>query len=133
MPRNLRQFWKQLGQLGLLGITANPDFGGTGGSYLDHVIAVEEISRQAHKKTKREKNQYFNLDTIYFYRASASIALSYGAHSNLCVNQIDRNGTEEQKQKYLPKVRKKKFLYFPFSCGNFTTMLPFCFFSVVQR
>lgn len=79
--KDLRNFWKKLGALGLLGITANPDYGGTGGSYLDHCIINEEISR-----------------------ASGSIALSYGAHSNLCVNQISRNGTEEQKQKYLPKL-----------------------------
>lgn len=63
------------------GITVNPEYGGTGGSYLDHVVIMEEISR-----------------------ASGAIALSYGAHSNLCVNQIHRNGTEKQKQKYLPKV-----------------------------
>lgn len=79
--KDLRNFWKKLGALGLLGITANPDYGGTGGTYLDHVIINEEISR-----------------------ASGSIALSYGAHSNLCVNQISRNGTEEQKRKYLPKL-----------------------------
>lgn len=70
-----------MGDLGLLGITARPEYGGTGGSYLDHVIIMEELSR-----------------------ASGSIGLSYGAHSNLCINQIHRNGTEEQKQKYLPKV-----------------------------
>ena len=73
--------WPELGQLGLLGITADPDFGGTGMSYVAHVVALEEISR-----------------------ASASIGLSYGAHSNLCVNQINRNGTPEQKAKYLPKL-----------------------------
>ncbi|XP_057327012.1 isovaleryl-CoA dehydrogenase, mitochondrial [Microplitis mediator] len=78
---DLRSFWKQLGNLGLLGITAHPKYGGTGGSYLDHVIVMEELSR-----------------------ASASIGLSYGAHSNLCINQIHRNGTEEQKLKYLPKL-----------------------------
>ena len=71
--------WAEMGELGLLGITANPDFGGSGMGYLAHVIAMEEISR-----------------------ASASIGLSYGAHSNLCVNQINRWGTDEQKQKYLP-------------------------------
>lgn len=76
-----QDFWKQLGELGTLGITAPPDYGGTGGTYLDHCIIMEEISR-----------------------ASGAIALSYGAHSNLCVNQIRRNGNEEQKQKYLPKV-----------------------------
>lgn len=73
--------WPEMGDLGLLGITANPDFGGSGMSYLAHVVAIEEISR-----------------------ASASIGLSYGAHSNLCVNQINRNGTDEQKTKYLPKL-----------------------------
>lgn len=73
--------WPQMGELGLLGITANPDFGGSGMSYLAHVVAIEEISR-----------------------ASASIGLSYGAHSNLCVNQINRNGTDEQKAQYLPKL-----------------------------
>jgi isovaleryl-CoA dehydrogenase len=73
--------WKQLGQLGLLGITAETEFGGSGMGYLAHTVAIEEISR-----------------------ASASIGLSYGAHSNLCVNQIRRNGTLEQKTKYLPKL-----------------------------
>src|SRR3954447_21486308 len=73
--------WREFGALGLLGITADPDFGGSGMGYLAHVIAVEEISR-----------------------ASASVGLSYGAHSNLCVNQIRRNGTEAQKGKYLPKL-----------------------------
>jgi isovaleryl-CoA dehydrogenase len=66
-----------LGDLGALGITANPDFGGTGGTYLDHCIIMEELSR-----------------------ASGAIALSYGAHSNLCVNQINRNGSDEQKGKH---------------------------------
>lgn len=73
--------WPELGELGLLGVTASPDFGGSGMGYLAHVVAIEEISR-----------------------ASASIGLSYGAHSNLCVNQINRNGTQEQKEKYLPKL-----------------------------
>jgi len=77
----MRDFWKKLGDMGLLGITASPDFGGSGMGYLDHCIVMEEMSR-----------------------ASGAIALSYGAHSNLCVNQIDRNGTEEQKAKYLPKL-----------------------------
>jgi len=67
--------------LGLLGITANSTYGGSDMGYFDHVIAMEEISR-----------------------ASGAVALSYGAHSNLCVNQINRNGTEEQKEKYLPKL-----------------------------
>ncbi|XP_001607123.1 isovaleryl-CoA dehydrogenase, mitochondrial [Nasonia vitripennis] len=77
----LRPFWRELGKLGLLGITVKEDYGGTGGGYLDHVVIQEELSR-----------------------ASAAISLSYGAHSNLCVNQIHRNGTEEQKHKYLPKL-----------------------------
>ncbi|MDX5595559.1 isovaleryl-CoA dehydrogenase [Pseudovibrio sp. SPO723] len=73
--------WPQLGELGLLGVTADPDYGGSGMGYLAHVVAMEEISR-----------------------ASGSIGLSYGAHSNLCVNQINRHGTHEQKTKYLPKL-----------------------------
>jgi len=73
--------WQELGALGLLGITADPDFGGSGMGYLAHVVAMEEISR-----------------------ASASVGLSYGAHSNLCVNQINRWGTAEQKERYLPKL-----------------------------
>jgi isovaleryl-CoA dehydrogenase len=75
------ELWPKLGQLGLLGITVEEKFGGSGLGYLEHVIAMEEISR-----------------------ASAAIGLSYGAHSNLCVNQIRLNGTEAQKQKYLPKL-----------------------------
>ncbi|MBL8583781.1 MAG: isovaleryl-CoA dehydrogenase [Rhizobiaceae bacterium] len=71
--------WPELGSLGLLGMTADPDFGGSGMSYVAHVVAMEEISR-----------------------ASASVGLSYGAHSNLCVNQINRWGTPEQKRRYLP-------------------------------
>ncbi|KAJ8920661.1 hypothetical protein NQ315_004800, partial [Exocentrus adspersus] len=78
---NLRNFWRQLGDLGALGVTVSNEYGGTGGTYLDHVIILEEISR-----------------------ASGSIGLSYGAHSNLCVNQISLNGTEKQKLKYLPKL-----------------------------
>uniref|UniRef100_D2SNL6 Isovaleryl-CoA dehydrogenase, mitochondrial n=1 Tax=Heliothis virescens TaxID=7102 RepID=D2SNL6_HELVI len=77
----LREFWKKCGEMGLLGITANPEYGGTGGKYSDHCVIMEELSR-----------------------ASGGIALSYGAHSNLCVNQINRNGTDEQKRKYLPKL-----------------------------
>jgi isovaleryl-CoA dehydrogenase len=73
--------WVKLGELGLLGMTVEEEFGGTGLGYLAHVVAMEEISR-----------------------ASASVGLSYGAHSNLCVNQIRRNGTPEQKKKYLPKL-----------------------------
>ncbi len=71
--------WKKLGSLGLLGITVGEDYGGTAMGYLAHIITIEEISR-----------------------ASASVGLSYGAHSNLCVNQIHRNGSEAQKRKYLP-------------------------------
>ncbi|WP_033070509.1 isovaleryl-CoA dehydrogenase [Thalassospira australica] len=73
--------WRKFGDLGLLGMTVSEEDGGTGLGYLEHVIAMEEISR-----------------------ASASVALSYGAHSNLCVNQIKRNATAEQKAKYLPKL-----------------------------
>ena len=75
------QLWPQLGEMGLLGITVPEEFGGANMGYLEHVIAIEEISR-----------------------ASASIGLSYGAHSNLCVNQINRNGNDIQKQRYLPKL-----------------------------
>ena len=73
--------WQALGDMGLLGITVSEQFGGTGMGYLEHVVAMEEISR-----------------------SSASVGLSYGAHSNLAVNQIFRNGTDEQKHKYLPKL-----------------------------
>ncbi|WP_312467753.1 MULTISPECIES: isovaleryl-CoA dehydrogenase [Brucella] len=73
--------WRELGDLGVLGITAPEDYGGAGMGYLAHCVAMEEISR-----------------------ASASIGLSYGAHSNLCVNQIKRNGSLEQRAKYLPKL-----------------------------
>ena len=75
------ELWRKFGDLGLLGITVDEEYGGSGLGYLEHVVAMEEISR-----------------------ASASVALSYGAHSNLCVNQIFRNGNEAQKQKYLPKL-----------------------------
>ena len=75
------QLWPQLGEMGLLGMTVPEEFGGAGLGYLEHVIAMEEISR-----------------------ASASIGLSYGAHSNLCANQITRNGSQAQKEKYLPKL-----------------------------
>jgi len=73
--------WRKLGELGVLGITVEEEYGGAAMGYLAHMIAMEEISR-----------------------ASASVGLSYGAHSNLCVNQIRRNGTEQQKRKYLPKL-----------------------------
>jgi len=75
------ELWKEMGDLGLLGITVPEEYGGAGMSYLAHVIAVEEIAR-----------------------ASASVSLSYGAHSNLCVNQIKLNGTDEQRAKYLPRL-----------------------------
>jgi len=73
--------WPAMGELGLHGITVEEEYGGSGLGYLEHCIAMEEVSR-----------------------ASASVGLSYGAHSNLCVNQIRRNGTEDQKQRYLPKL-----------------------------
>ena len=73
--------WRKFGDLGVLGMTVDEAYGGANMGYLAHMVAMEEISR-----------------------ASASVALSYGAHSNLCVNQIHRNGTEAQKQKYLPKL-----------------------------
>ena len=73
--------WLKLGDMGLLGITVEEQYGGTGMGYLAHSVAMEEISR-----------------------ASASVGLSFGAHSNLCVNQLHKNGTEEQKRKYLPKL-----------------------------
>ena len=74
-----RDLWPQLGAMGLLGVTVEEEYGGAGLGYLEHCVAMEEISR-----------------------ASASVGLSYGAHSNLCVNQLRRNGTEAQKRKYLP-------------------------------
>jgi isovaleryl-CoA dehydrogenase len=73
--------WRKMGDLGVLGITVEEEYGGAGMGYLEHVVAVEEMSR-----------------------ASAAVGLSYGAHSNLCVNQLRLNGTEEQKRKYLPKL-----------------------------
>ena len=76
-----RHLWPQMGELGLHGITVEEEYGGSGLGYLEHCLAVEEISR-----------------------ASAAVGLSYGAHSNLCVNQIRRNGNEAQKRKYLPKL-----------------------------
>jgi len=76
-----RDLWPEMGALGLHGMTVEEEYGGTGLGYLEHCIAVEEVSR-----------------------ASASVGLSYGAHSNLCVNQIRRNGNEAQKRKYLPKL-----------------------------
>jgi isovaleryl-CoA dehydrogenase len=76
-----RELWQPMGELGLHGITVDEEQGGLGLGYLEHVVAVEEVSR-----------------------ASAAVGLSYGAHSNLCVNQISRNGTPEQKRRYLPKL-----------------------------
>jgi isovaleryl-CoA dehydrogenase len=76
-----RHLWPELGALGLLGITVEEEFGGTGLGYLEHCVAMEEVSR-----------------------GSASVGLSYGAHSNLCVNQIRKNGNAEQKRRYLPKL-----------------------------
>jgi len=76
-----RDLWPQLGRLGLLGITVEEEYGGAAMGYLAHVVAMEEVSR-----------------------ASASVGLSYGAHSNLCVNQLRRNGSVAQKQRYLPKL-----------------------------
>ena len=73
--------WRKMGALGVLGITVSEEYGGAGMGYLAHMVAMEEISR-----------------------ASASVGLSYGAHSNLCVNQIKRNGSEEQRRKFLPKL-----------------------------
>jgi isovaleryl-CoA dehydrogenase len=73
--------WREMGELGLLGVTVGEEYGGSGMGYLAHTIAVEEVAR-----------------------ASASVSLSYGAHSNLCVNQIKLNGTDEQKQKFLPRL-----------------------------
>ncbi len=76
-----RDLWPQMGALGLLGLTVEEEFGGAGMGYLEHCVAMEEVSR-----------------------ASASVGLSYGAHANLCVNQIRLNGTPEQKRRYLPKL-----------------------------
>ncbi|MCK5745400.1 MAG: acyl-CoA dehydrogenase family protein, partial [Oricola sp.] len=76
-----RDLWPELGEMGLLGVTADEEFGGTGLGYVAHCVIMEEISR-----------------------GSASVGLSYGAHSNLCVNQINLNASEEQKKRYLPKL-----------------------------
>ena len=79
--------WRKLGELGLLGVTVSPDFGGSGLGYLAHVVAMEEISR-----------------------ASGSVGLSYGAHSNLCVNNIFHNGNDAQRKKYIPKLCSGEFV-----------------------
>lgn len=79
--KDIKDFWRKCGELGLMGITAPSQYGGTEGTYLDHCLVMEEMSR-----------------------FSAAIALSYGAHSNLCVNQLVRNGSEAQKDKYLPEL-----------------------------
>src|SRR5207248_3952131 len=76
-----RALWPKLGDMGLLGITVEEEYGGAGLGYLEHVVAMEELSR-----------------------GSAAIGLSYGAHSNLAVNQLRRNGNDAQKRKYLPKL-----------------------------
>ena len=81
------ELWQRMGAMGLLGITVEPEYGGAGLGYLEHVLAMEEISR-----------------------ASASVGLSYGAHSNLCVNQLRRNGTTEQKSRYLPRLVSGEFV-----------------------
>ena len=73
--------WRKMGDMGLLGVTVGEEYGGAGMGYVEHMVAMEEISR-----------------------ASASVGLSYGAHSNLCVNQIRLNGTDEQRVRYLPKL-----------------------------
>ncbi|HEX5382204.1 MAG TPA: acyl-CoA dehydrogenase family protein, partial [Acinetobacter sp.] len=79
--------WKKMGDMGLHGLTVSEEYGGSNLGYLAHIIVMQEISR-----------------------ASAAIGLSYGAHSNLCVNQIKRNGNEEQKQRYLPKLISGEFV-----------------------
>ena len=79
--------WRKMGDLGVLGITVSEEYGGANMGYLAHMVALEEISR-----------------------ASASVGLSYGAHSNLCVNQIHRNGTIAHKQKYLPKLVSGEYI-----------------------
>ena len=79
--------WRKFGDMGLLGVTVGEEYGGSSMGYVAHMVAMEEISR-----------------------ASAAIGLSYGAHSNLCVNQINRNGSAEQKQRFLPKLVSGEFV-----------------------
>jgi isovaleryl-CoA dehydrogenase len=81
------QLWRKFGDMGLLGMTVEEEFGGSALGYLEHVVAMEEISR-----------------------ASASVGLSYGAHSNLCLNQLRKNGTQAQKMKYLPKLCSGEYI-----------------------
>ena len=82
-----RDLWPKMGDLGVLGITVDEQYGGVGLGYLAHCVVMEEISR-----------------------ASASVGLSYGAHSNLCVNQIHRFGNDDQKQRYLPRLVSGEYL-----------------------
>lgn len=84
---DFKEFWKKLGKMGFMGITAPEEYGGLQSGYLEHCIVLEEMSR-----------------------ASAAIALSYGAHSNLCINQIVRNGNKQQKDKYLPKLINGEYI-----------------------
>ena len=89
--------WRKMGDLGVLGITVPEAYGGADMGYVAHMVAMEEISR-----------------------ASASVGLSYGAHSNLCVNQIKRNGSEAQRQKYLPKLISGEHVGAPVSYTHLT-------------
>jgi len=93
--KDLRNFWKKMGDMGFLGITAKSQYGGTESGYMEQILIMEELSR-----------------------AAGGIALSYGAHSNLCLNQIHRNGTEELKLKYLPKVNVELVLGFFWNFKN---------------
>jgi alkylation response protein AidB-like acyl-CoA dehydrogenase len=84
--------WEKMGKLGILGVTVEEKWGGSGLGYLEHIVVVEEISR-----------------------ASASVGLSYGAHSNLCVNQIRLNGNDQQREKYLPGLIEGKSFFLSIS------------------